>query len=82
MSAQGAALGNGSEQMQKPQRGGPKPPALIINGYEDHIHALCQLSRKFSIAKVVQEAKTETSKWMKKQPHRAAPLGLAFHLSP
>ena len=42
-------------------------PAIIINGYEDHIHALCQLSRKFSIAKVIQEAKTETSKWMKKQ---------------
>jgi putative transposase len=42
-------------------------PAIIINGYEDHIHALCQLSRKFSIAKVVQEAKTETSKWLKKQ---------------
>lgn len=42
-------------------------PALIINGYEDHMHVLCQLSRKFSIAKVVQEAKTETSKWMKKQ---------------
>ena len=41
-------------------------PAIIINGYEDHIHALCQLSRKFSIANVVQEAKTETSKWMKK----------------
>ena len=42
-------------------------PAILINGYEDHIHALCQLSRKFSIAKVVQEAKTETSKWVKKQ---------------
>jgi REP element-mobilizing transposase RayT len=42
-------------------------PAIIINGYEDHIHILCQLSRKVSIAKVVQEAKTETSKWMKKQ---------------
>lgn len=42
-------------------------PAIIINGYEDHIHILCQLSRKFSIAKIVEESKTETSKWLKKQ---------------
>jgi REP element-mobilizing transposase RayT len=42
-------------------------PAIVINGYEDHIHILCQLSRKYSIAKLVQESKTETSKWMKKQ---------------
>ncbi|MBC8351277.1 MAG: transposase [Planctomycetes bacterium] len=42
-------------------------PAIIINGVEDHIHALCLLSRKFPIMKVVEEAKTETSKWLKKQ---------------
>ncbi len=29
----------------------------------------CLLSRKFAIIKVVQEAKTETSKWIKKQAH-------------
>jgi putative transposase len=42
-------------------------PAIIINGVEDHIHALLLLSRKFAIMKVVQESKTETSKWLKKQ---------------
>lgn len=41
--------------------------AIIINGVEDHIHILCSLSRKFAIMKVVQESKTETSKWLKKQ---------------
>ena len=42
-------------------------PALLINGVEDHIHGLISLSRKFAIMKVIEEAKTETSKWMKRQ---------------
>lgn len=42
-------------------------PALIIGGVEDHIHALCVLSRKFAIKDVIEEAKTETTKWLKKQ---------------
>ena len=42
-------------------------PALIIGGVEDHIHALCMLSRNFAIKKVIEEAKTETTKWLKKQ---------------
>jgi REP element-mobilizing transposase RayT len=42
-------------------------PVLIIGGVEDHVHALCLLSRKFAIKDVVEEAKTETSKWLKKQ---------------
>jgi len=42
-------------------------PALIINGVEDHIHILCQLSRKFAIMDVVKASKTETSKWIKKR---------------
>ena len=42
-------------------------PALIIGGVEDHIHALCLLSRKFAIMDVIEEAKTETAKWIKKQ---------------
>ena len=42
-------------------------PALIIGGVEDHIHALCLLSRKFAIKNVIEEAKTETTKWLKKQ---------------
>ena len=42
-------------------------PALIINGVDDHIHALVRLSRRFAMMKVVQEAKTETSKWLKRR---------------
>lgn len=42
-------------------------PALIIDGVEDHIHTLCLLSRKFAIKDVIEEAKTETTKWIKKQ---------------
>ena len=42
-------------------------PAIIINGTDDHVHILCLLSRKFAIMKVIEEAKTETSKWLKKQ---------------
>jgi REP element-mobilizing transposase RayT len=42
-------------------------PALIIGGAEDHIHTLCLLSRKFAIKDVIEEVKTETSKWIKKQ---------------
>jgi len=42
-------------------------PAIIIGGIEDHIHILCLLSRKFAIMKLIEEAKTETSKWLKKQ---------------
>jgi putative transposase len=42
-------------------------PALAINGVEDHVHILLLLSRKFAIKDVVEEAKTETTKWLKKQ---------------
>ena len=42
-------------------------PALIINGVEDHVHALVRLSRKFPVMKVIQEGKVETSKWLKRQ---------------
>ena len=42
-------------------------PALIIGGVEDHIHGLCLLSRNFAIKKVIEEAKSETTKWLKKQ---------------
>ena len=42
-------------------------PPILINGVEDHVHVLGLLSRKFAIMDVVQEAKTETSKWLKKQ---------------
>ena len=42
-------------------------PALLINGAEDHVHGLVLLSRKFAIMRVIQEVKTETTKWIKGQ---------------
>jgi putative transposase len=47
-------------------------PALDIKGVEDHVHVLFLLSRKFAIKDVVEEAKTETTKWLKKQGPRYA----------
>jgi REP element-mobilizing transposase RayT len=40
-------------------------PSLAINSVEDHIHILCQLSRKIAIAELVETLKTSTSKWLK-----------------
>ncbi len=45
-------------------------PAILISGVDDHIHILCQLSRKYAIMDVIKKSKTETSKWLKKQ-HRS-----------
>jgi REP element-mobilizing transposase RayT len=43
-------------------------PAMVINGMEDHVHVLCLLSRKTRIMDLVKDAKTETSKWIKRHP--------------
>jgi REP element-mobilizing transposase RayT len=40
-------------------------PALIIGGVEDHVHALFALSKNCALAKVVEEVKKGSSKWMK-----------------
>ncbi len=42
-------------------------PSILIGGVEDHVHILALLSRKHAIMDVVQESKTETSKWIKTQ---------------
>ena len=42
-----------------------KSPALIINGTSDHVHTLLSLSRIVTIAELVEEVKTESSKWIK-----------------
>lgn len=43
--------------------------AIIINSVPDHIHILFRLSKNYSLAKVVEEVKKESSKWAKKQEH-------------
>jgi len=42
-----------------------KSPALIIDGTSDHLHTLLSLSRVMTIAELVEEVKTESSKWIK-----------------
>jgi len=44
-----------------------KSPALIINGTSDHLHTLFSLSRLMTIADVVEEVKTESSKSIKRK---------------
>lgn len=38
---------------------------IIVGGYTDHIHILCLLSKKITLAKLVQEIKCNSSKWIK-----------------
>lgn len=40
-------------------------PALLVGGIADHVHLLCVLSRKETIARIVGEAKRGSSKWIK-----------------
>ena len=42
-----------------------KSPALIIDGASDHVHTLFSLSRVVTIAEIVEEVKTDSSKWIK-----------------
>ena len=40
-------------------------PAVVVNATEDHVHILCALSRSVSVAALVEEVKTASSKWAK-----------------
>jgi len=42
-------------------------PSLAINGTADHIHILFRLGRTISVAKVVEEVKSSSSKWIKQK---------------
>jgi putative transposase len=44
---------------------GCKSPAHKIGGAEDHVHLICSLSRMITIAKLIEELKTNSSKWIK-----------------
>tara|TARA_R110002051_G_C8532493_1_gene469827 strand:+ start:35 stop:487 length:453 start_codon:yes stop_codon:yes gene_type:complete len=45
---------------------------IQVGGYLDHIHILCLLNKNLTIVKLLEELKTDSSKWMKK---RAVDLG-------
>lgn len=40
-------------------------PAININSVSDHIHILFRLSKNWALAKVVEEIKKQSSKWVK-----------------
>lgn len=40
-------------------------PALIIGGFDDHVHALFALSKNHALKTIVEEVKKSSSKWMK-----------------
>jgi putative transposase len=42
-----------------------KSPALVINSVPDHVHILFRLSKNYALAKVVEEVKKQSSKWVK-----------------
>ena len=42
-----------------------KSPSLTIGGTDDHVHILFSLGRTIEVAELVQELKTESSKWIK-----------------
>jgi REP element-mobilizing transposase RayT len=42
-----------------------KSPSLLVGGAQDHIHALFALSRTWTLADIVEEVKTNSSKWIK-----------------
>ncbi len=43
----------------------------LSGGWIDHVHGVCGLSRTVTIAQLVEHLKTETSRWVKKQPSGA-----------
>ena len=43
---------------------------IVINGMDDHVHILCILSKNMALAKLVEEIKRHSSRWIKKlHPH-------------
>ena len=40
-------------------------PALIINSVPDHVHLLFRLSKNYALARVIEEVKKQSSKWIK-----------------
>ncbi len=40
-------------------------PSLAIDGTSDHVHILCALGRTITVADLIEEVKTGSSKWIK-----------------
>jgi len=46
-------------------------PSVATNSVKDHMHILFALSKNCSVAKIVEEVKTDSSRWMKSQGVRS-----------
>ena len=42
-------------------------PSVATNSVKDHMHILLAVSKSYSVAKIVEEIKTDWSSWMKRQ---------------
>jgi putative transposase len=40
-------------------------PAIIIGGYRNHVHVVCNLSRKIAVMELLEKIKKGSSKWIK-----------------
>ena len=40
-------------------------PPIKVGGYTDHIHILCMLSKKIALIKLLEDLKSDSSKWIK-----------------
>ena len=40
---------------------------ILINGADDHVHVLCIMSKNSALAKLVEEIKRHSSRWIKKK---------------
>jgi REP element-mobilizing transposase RayT len=40
-------------------------PALIVGGFQDHVHLLCRHSKNMALSHFLQELKRDSSKWAK-----------------
>ena len=38
---------------------------ILINGTEDHVHVLCVMSKNIALAKLIEDVKGNSSRWIK-----------------
>lgn len=43
---------------------------LQVDGYKDHVHILCQLSKKITLIKLLEDVKSSSSRWIKTKDHK------------
>ena len=42
---------------------------ILINGTKDHVHILCVMSKNIALAKLIEEIKRHSSRWIKTKNH-------------